>query len=45
MGAVILNESNEVQNNGVIGELFLFGPQVAFGYYLDFEATRKHSLL
>ncbi|WP_330945879.1 non-ribosomal peptide synthetase [Streptococcus anginosus] len=41
MGAVILNESNEVQNNGVIGELFLFGPQVAFGYYLDFEATRK----
>ncbi|MEQ9810559.1 non-ribosomal peptide synthetase [Streptococcus jiangjianxini] len=41
MGAVILDENRNVLSNGEIGELFLFGSQIASGYYLDPEATKS----
>lgn len=41
MNVVILDENDVVQDSGEVGELFLFGPQIALGYYLDAEATEK----
>ena len=41
MGALVLGEENQVLPSGNIGELFIYGPQVAIGYYKNIDATDK----
>lgn len=41
MSAFILGEQNEILAENEVGELFIYGPQVALGYYFNPEATSK----
>lgn len=41
MNALILGEKNESLAIGEVGELFIYGPQVAKGYYFNPDATSK----
>lgn len=41
MNALVLDENRNVLSEGNIGELFLFGPQIADGYYLNEQATAE----
>lgn len=41
MGALVLGEENQVLGPEKTGELFIYGPQVAIGYYQNTEATNK----
>ena len=39
---LILNKKNKIVKSGKIGELVLFGPNVAYGYIGDDETTKKN---
>lgn len=41
MNALVLGEQNESLAEGEVGELFIYGPQVAMGYYFNSDATSK----
>lgn len=41
MGALVLGEQNQVLSPENTGELFIYGPQVALGYYQNMNATNQ----
>lgn len=41
MNAFILGDNHQVLLDGQVGELFISGPQVAIGYFLNKEATKE----
>ena len=41
MGALVLGKENQVLDPEKTGELFIYGPQVAIGYYQNMDATSK----